>query len=158
MARLTNTERDKKLAEGKALFIRGMSLQSISDIIGISVVALRAWRDEQNWEEAKKQLQISVGEMRQEILNTYNSLKKGETPKVSADDISKLSSAFEKLSDKQKNLGYMYDNYEVLTEHLAQKVISAKNKKEKELAHLIYKACRRAMDEVIEDSFNATLR
>lgn len=146
------------MAEGKALFIRGLSLQSISDIIQISVVALRTWRDEGEWEEAKKRHQISVGEMRQEILNTYNAIKNGETPKISADDISKLASAFEKLSDRQKNLGYMYDNYEVLTEHLAREVIQAKNKKDKEQAHLVYKACRKAMDQVLDEAFNATLR
>lgn len=156
MARLTNVEADKKRADGKSLFIKGLSVQSISEIIGISTSSINKWKIEGEWEEAKKINNISISQLRQEVLQTFNDLKNGDTPKLSADEITKLAAAFEKLNDKSKQLAYMYGAFEQLSEKCAQKVISA-SKKEKDFTLKSYQFVRKQMSELTEEIYNQTL-
>lgn len=153
---MTNEQRDAKMREGKNLYIRGFSSQSISTVIDISINTINKWKKAENWEEAKKMHSISVGSLKAEILETFTSLKNGETPKISSDQLSKLSSAFEKLSDKKKNLAYMYDNFDELSELMAEEVTLAKGK-EKALKLQQYKDVRALMQRLTNEKYKEAL-
>jgi len=156
MARITNLDRDKKMLEGKSLFIKNFSFQSISDIINISVDTLKKWAKDENWNAAKKMHSISINELKQEILETFHALKTGKKPKLTSDEISKLAAAFEKLSDKKKHLTYMYHCFEELTEALAEEVTMAKGK-DREYKLQRYKEVRLLMEKLTEKKYKEAL-
>lgn len=152
MARMSNDVADTKKRQAQELYIKGLSVQSISEIIEVSVASLNKWKNENEWDEAKKIQNISISELQNMVLETFDQMRNGEAPKIKPDEISKLASAFEKLSNKQKQLPYLYDSFELLTTLLSENVVIAKSKdKAFKLACLKY--VRAAMQEVTNDVY-----
>lgn len=150
MARLSNKKRDEKKAHGKSLYIKGMSLQSISDIIEISLTSLKNWRKEGDWDDAKKANNISIRELKNEILETFRALKEGEKPRMTADQVSKIASAFDKISDNKKQLAYMIEAFEMLSEELANEV-QVGNKDERDFKLASFKHVHTVMDKLTSE-------
>ncbi len=136
MARLTNKQKDIKLSQGRNLYIKGFSLQTISEIIEISVDSLKKWRDENDWEEAKELSNISPSEIKGLILETVKDIKEGKKPKYKADDISKLVAAFDKITDKRKQAIYTMESFNDFSNWILGKAAKSKGKKRQELIDL----------------------
>lgn len=149
MPKLTKDEAAKKRAYAKDLFVKGIALDTVADIIGISLVTLRRWAKDDDFDSARAVATLSVSQMRRTILDAFVDLQNGRTPKVNPDAASKLAAAFEKLSDRRKVLPYMFEAYELLTDHFAHLVEQAPSRKEREVALDILKRVRAATDEVI---------
>ena len=132
MPKLSKNDAAKKRAQAKELFVKGISLDTIAEIIGISIVTLRRWAKDDDYDSARAVATLSVSQMRRTILDAFVDLQNGRTPKVNPDAASKLAAAFEKLSDRRKLLPYLFEAYEMLTDHLARQVEEARSRKEKE--------------------------
>lgn len=156
MGRLSNEVIEKKKIDGKELYIKGLSVQAISGIIDISTSTVNKWKRDGNWIEAKKLNNLSISELKNEILTTFQALKKGETPNITADQLSKIVSAFEKISDKKKNLAYMYESFKTLSSQLAENVTISKAK-EKDFRLKAYQYARKTMDALTEELYTETL-
>jgi len=157
MGRLTNRERDKKMLEAEDMYIRGSSVQTISDIIDISVDSINKWKRDGEWDEKAKNSNIDISNIKKEILNTFQSMKDGEKPAFTPDEITKLASAWEKVNDKQKNLAYMYQNFADLTDAMVHDIAKAKSKKVKEAMMENLKYVRKKMQEVTDKAYKEAL-
>ena len=64
--RMTNAERDRKIKDAEALYIRGYSLQSISELetIGVRIKTLREWEKRYEWKDKKQLYNISPSEIK----------------------------------------------------------------------------------------------
>ncbi|MCL2245844.1 MAG: hypothetical protein FWC10_03610 [Lentimicrobiaceae bacterium] len=152
MARYTKEKTDKKRSQAKDMYVKMFDLETISDILGVSIKTLKRWEKEEDFEQARKSSYISLQEIRNTILESFADLRDGKTPKIKPDEAAKYASAFEKLSDKKKMLSYMYSNYELLTDELIKDVQNGKNKKEKEAALLVLIAVRNKTDIILTNT------
>lgn len=136
--RLPKAISEKKQLEGRRLFINGLTEQEIADVLELHIDTIKKFSKDNQWEDSKKMHSVSISEMKAEVLNTFTALKNGETPKLSADQITKVVSAFEKLNDRKKNVAYAVENYDLLFERLIKKAGEATTKKEKnERLHIV---------------------
>ena len=134
--RLTNAERDKKKLDAKSLFCKGLSFQSISTIIGISTDTLKNWSKEQNWEEEKELYNITPNSLRKMVLELVRDMKAGNESNYSADEISKLASAFDKLGDKDKKTAYAMSTFDDFSDWLLLQIPKQKPKEQPALIEL----------------------
>lgn len=155
--RLTKKESDKKKRQGKRMFINGFSENEIADVLEVHLETIKRWSKKDGWEEAKDIHSLSISELKAETLRSFAALKNGETPKVSPDQLSKLSSTFEKLSDKKKNLAYMYDNFEELSNAILKDALSERAKKNREAKLETAKYIRGIMDDVVSKTYKEAL-
>ena len=100
---------------------------------------------------------VSIGEMKAEILNTFQDIKMGKTPKLSADAIRKLVAAFQDLNDGRKNAAYAIENYNLLTDALIAKSKDAKTIKEKTYRLEVVKYVATVMQEVANQLYKDAL-
>lgn len=133
MARLSNQDREQKQRDSKALYIKGFSLQLISEMIGISVDSLRKWYKEEEWEKAKELSSISPSEIEDMIMVNIKAIKEGEKPPYKADDIAKLVASLDRLKDKKRKAVYTMEVFMHFRDWLLEKVANTKTK-ERELA------------------------
>ncbi|WP_286913134.1 terminase gpP N-terminus-related DNA-binding protein [Flavobacterium sp. UBA4197] len=110
--RLTAVERDYKKSQGKDLYIKGFSITNISEIIGVGIKTLSGWRDSDDWEKEKELNNIRPSEIKRMILEYVRDLKNGETPLYKADDLSKISAAFDRLNDSRKKAVYTMESFD----------------------------------------------
>jgi len=157
MARMRKEVADKKKRDGKRMFIRGYSLNEIAEVTEVYIDTIKKWAKEDDWQTAKDVHSISIGELKEQVLQTFIDLKEGKTPKLSPDKLSKISAAFQSLSDKKKNVTYMYDNYEILSDALIDSAVEAKTKKEREYRLEIAKYVRGVMDNVVSETYKEAL-
>lgn len=155
MARLKAQEKREKQAQAKRLYLKQMTLEEISDIIGISVNTLRNWKSDGNWDDTLRLQNITPSEMRMKVLDTMQAMEAGEKPKFKPDDIAKLAKAYDMLSDRKKNFGYMMDNFNTLSDFLL-KFVSQQPTQAKKLEALNFtKKVREHMDEVLNSERRA---
>ena len=131
--RLTATERDYKKSQGKDLFIKGFSLTNISEIIGVGIKTLGNWRDEDKWEESKELSSIRPSEIRTMILSYVSAIKKGETLTYTADQLSKVAAAFDRLNDSRKKVVYTMESFEEFSQFMMVMAGNASGKKREEI-------------------------
>ena len=156
--RLPKAQSDKKRREGKRMFVKnGLTLSEIAEILEVYIDTVKKWHRNDGWAKAKDLQVISIDGLKEELLNTFNDLKAGKTPKLSSDQISKLVSSFEKLSDKNKNLAYCFENYDLLTDKLIGKVAEATNDKEKKRLLDIVKYVRDCTTEIVDELYKEVL-
>lgn len=155
--RLTKEQSEKKRLDGKRMFINGLSYTEISKILEVHIDTVKKYALADHWEDAKKMHQVSIGEMKAEVLNTFHSLKNGEKPKLSADQITKVVAAFEKLNDRKKNVAYAVENFELLTNALIQKATKSSSKKQKEERIHILKYVSEVMQQLVNDLYQEAL-
>lgn len=155
--RLTKKESDRKKRQGKRMFINGFSRAEIADIIDVHIETVKRWYKQYEWQDAKDIHSFSVSEVKEEILKSFVALKNGQEPKVSPDKLSKIVAAFEKLTDKKKNLAFMYDNFEELSDAILKDGLSERSKKNREEKLEIAKYVRGVMDDVVSKTYKEAL-
>lgn len=148
--RLTSQERDLKQGQGRGLYIKGYSAQTICEIIAVSVDTVNKWKKEGEWDRAKDTANISISEIEDMILQNIKDLKDGIEPKYSADMISKLVSAFEKISDKRKFAVYSMDAFNRFSDFVLAKAAKKKGKERMKLVDFV-KEARGYQDEFINE-------
>lgn len=155
--RLPKAVSEKKQLEARRLYINGLTEAEIADVLELHVETIRKWAKEGNWEDSKKMHSVSISEMKAEVLNTFTALKNGEQPKLTADQITKVVSAFEKLNDRKKNVAYAVENFDLLFERLIKKAGEATTKKEKEARLQTVKYVSAVANELVNDLYTEAL-
>ena len=149
MARYSKEKSGKKRTQAKEMYVKMFDLETISDILDVSISTVKRWSKEEDFEQARKSSFISLQEIRNTILESFADLRDGKKPKIKPDEAAKFASAFEKLSDKKKMLSYMYSDYELLSDELIKDVQNGKTKKEKETALYVLKVVRNKTDAIL---------
>jgi hypothetical protein len=149
MARLSKEISDRKKQHARDLYVKGFILETIAEITGMALTTVNKWAKEGDWETARQSNYIALGELRQTILESFISLKKGEKPNIKPDEAAKYASAFEKLSDKRKVLSFMHESFEMLTDELTKEVQNARGKAAKESALNVLKVTRAKTDAIL---------
>lgn len=135
--RLNSVERDYKKSQGKDLYIKGFSITNISEIIGIGVKTLSGWRDADEWDKEKELNNIRPSEIKRMILEYVRDLKNGETPLYKADDLSKISAAFDRLNDSRKKAVYTMESFDDFSKFMMVSAGNNTGKKREELIELL---------------------
>lgn len=135
--RMTSVERDYKKSQGKDLFIKGFSLTNISEIIDVGVKTLTSWRDLDNWEGEKELNNVRPSEIKKLILQYVLDIKEGRKPAHKADDLSKISAAFDRLNDSRKKAVYTMESIDGFSQFMVVEAGKSTGKKRDELIGLI---------------------
>lgn len=149
--RMTNAERDRKIKEAEALFIRGFSLQSISEFetIGIRVKTLQDWKKRYNWEEKKQLQNISPSEIKAMIRSNIAAIKLGKQMPYKPDDIAKMAKAWKEIDDERKKAVYSMEAFDGFVDWLTDLVAQSKDKKREDYFQLL-KEIRLLQDNYID--------
>lgn len=148
--RMTSVERDYKKSQGKDLFIKGFSISNISEIIGVGIKTLSGWRDLHNWEGEKELNNIRPSEIKKLILQYVLDIKEGRTPKHKADDLAKISAAFDRLNDSRKTAVYTMESIDGFCQFMVVEAGQNIGKKRDELIELI-KVIRPQFDKYVNN-------
>lgn len=148
--RMTSVERDYKKSQGKDLFIKGFSISNISEIIGVGIKTLSGWRDLHNWEGEKELNNIRPSEIKKLILQYVLDIKEGRTPKHKADDLAKISAAFDRLNDSRKTAVYTMESIDGFCQFMVVEAGQNTGKKRDELIELI-KVIRPQFDKYVNN-------
>lgn len=134
--RMANSDRDKKIKDAEGLFIRGYSLQSISEMenIKVGVATLKQWKKSYDWDEKKQLENISPTEIKSMIRSNIAAIKSGKQMPYKPDDISKLAAAWDKMDDNRKKAVYSMEAFDAFADWFMD--ITAKSKGEKREANL----------------------
>ena len=110
MARLTASESDYKKSQAKDLFVKGFNITNISEIIGIGMKTLGNWRRDGKWDEEKELAALKPSNIRRLTLKAALAIEKGEELPYSADQISKVVAAFDRINDSKKKAVYSMES------------------------------------------------
>ena len=135
--RMTSIERDYKKSQGKDLFIKGFSITNISEIIGVGVKTLSGWRDLHNWEGEKELNNIRPSEIKKLILQYVLDIKEGRKPIHKADDLAKISAAFDRLNDGRKKAVYTMESIDDFSQYMMVQAGTNTGKKRDEILELL---------------------
>ncbi|MDV6170225.1 hypothetical protein R1T16_17445 [Flavobacterium sp. DG1-102-2] len=131
--RMSAVERDFKKSQGKELFVKGFSITNISEIIGVGIKTLSGWRDDDDWDKEKELHNIKPSEIKRLILAYVRDIKNGETPLYKADDLAKISAAFDRLNDSRKKAVHTMESFDGFSSFMMLKAGNATGKKREEL-------------------------
>lgn len=148
--RLTAIERDYKKSQGKDLFIKGFSITNISEIIGVGVKTLSSWRELDNWEGERELNNVRPSEIKKLILQYVLDIKEGKKPQHKADDLAKISAAFDRLNDSRKTAVYTMESIDGFSQFIMVKAGNNTGKKREELIDLL-KLVRPYFDQYITE-------
>ena len=155
--RLTKKESDQKKRQGKRMYVNGFSRIEIAEILEVHIETVKRWYKDYKWQDEKDMHSLSISELKRQVLQTFSDMKAGNTPKLSPDQLSKLASTFEKLSDKRKSLAYMFENFEILTDAILKDALSERKKSEKERKIEISKYVRDMMEDITSKTYKEAL-
>jgi len=130
---MTSVERDYLISQGGDLYSKGFTPQSISDLLKVGIKTVYKWRDENNWEHLKELNSIRPSEIKKMLLEYVVALKNGESPPYKADDLSKISAAFDRLNDKRKKAVYTMESFDAFCSWMMVNAGKAKGKNREEL-------------------------
>lgn len=134
---MTSAERDYRKSQGKDLYIKGFTLTNISEIIGVGIKTLGNWREEDEWEKEKELNNIRPSEIKRLILEYVRDIKNGETPLYKADDLAKISAAFDRITDARKKVVYTMESIDGFCQFIVAQAGKNTGKKREELIDLI---------------------
>lgn len=132
MARLSDVDRNKKTNQAKDLYVKGFSLSFISETVSVKAETIKVWAKDGKWDRLKTSTTISADSIRQMLMKCAEDISKGDKPIASPDQLSKLVSAFEKLTDKDKRIASLYDAYSVLLDCIMLDAQNEKNEKKRQ--------------------------
>lgn len=138
--RMTSVQRDYKKSQGKDLFIKGFSVTNISEIIGVGIKTVSGWRDLHNWEGEKEINAVRPSEIKKMILQYVLDIKDGKKPQYKADDLSKISAAFDRLNDGRKKAVYSMEVIDDFSQFMMVLAGTNIGKKREELLELLQDA------------------
>ncbi len=148
MARLTASESDYKKSQAKDLFVKGFNITNISEIIGIGMKTLGNWRRDGNWDEEKELAALKPSNIRRLTLKAALAIEKGEELPYSADQISKVVAAFDRINDSKKKAVYSMESIDGFSSFMLEKAAKSTGKKREEILEKI-KDVRPYFDEYI---------
>lgn len=122
-------ERDYKMSQGRQLFSMNFSIPNISQIIGVGEKTLRDWRDTDNWAEAKDLASLKPSTIKDMTLKCALAIQKGEELPYSADTISKIVAAFDRINDNRKVAVYSMETIDGFCDYKIQQAAKSKGKK-----------------------------
>lgn len=131
--RMTSVERDYKINQGSDLYSKGFTVPSISDILKVSTKTIYKWRDENDWEEKKELNSIRPSEIKKMILRYVVAIRDGKKPLYKADDLSKISAAFDRLDDNRKKAVYTMESFDAFCSFMTGKAGLEKGKNRDDL-------------------------
>jgi hypothetical protein len=110
--RMTAAQSDYKKLQAKDLFVKGFSLTNISEILGVGVKTLSSWRELHYWENEKELFAIRPSEIKKLILQYVIDIKEGRQPKHKADDLAKISAAWDRMDDDRKKAVHTMESFD----------------------------------------------
>jgi hypothetical protein len=110
--RMTAAQSDYKKLQAKDLFVKGFSLTNISEILGVGVKTLSNWRELYNWENEKELFAIRPSEIKKLILQYVLDIRDGKKPVHKADDLAKISAAFDRMDDDRKKAVHTMESFD----------------------------------------------
>nr|DAO04473.1 MAG TPA: Protein of unknown function (DUF1804) [Bacteriophage sp.] len=149
--RMTNAERDRKIKDAEALYIRGYSLQSISELetIGVRIKTLREWEKRYEWKDKKQLYNISPSEIKALIRSNVASIKLGKHMPYKPDDISKMAKAWKEIDDERKKAVYSMEAFDAFIDWFTDIVAQSKGNKREDNLQLL-KQIRLLQDNYIQ--------
>ncbi|ADX66843.1 Uncharacterized conserved protein [Weeksella virosa] len=145
---MTSAERDYKRSEAKKLFVLGLSIINISELISVGEKTLRNWRELDKWDEEKEINNIRPSEIKKMILQYVLDVKNGETPRYKADDLAKVSAAWDRLDDNRKRAVNAMESFDDFSGDMMLLAGQANGKKRESILELL-KAIRPYLDKYI---------
>jgi len=135
--RMASAERDEKKAQAKKMFLKNIAMQNISEITGVGIKTLSLWRDEDNWQGLKDLQNMRPSEIKNLILEYVRDIKNGDTPRYKADDLAKISAAFNRLNDGRKKAVYTMESFDEFSEYMFEQAGVNTGVKRDELLNLL---------------------
>jgi uncharacterized protein YjcR len=154
---MSNTERDDKKRQGFDMYAAGISEQIISETLEVNINTVYRWKKEGDWENRRKVNQLTMGEIRKSIIDSWDDLKNGKKPAITPDMASKYAAAFERFSDKRKTLSYMFEIFEMFTTELLLDVQNAKTDKQRDDLLSFAKRVRAKLEQVTSKMYKEVL-
>lgn len=139
--RMSNAERDRKIKDAEALYVRGFSLQAISEFetINIRVKTLRDWEKRYNWAEKKQLQNISPSEIKAMIRSNIAAVKLGKQMPYKPDDIAKMAKAWNDIDDERKKAVYSMEAFDAFIDWFTDIVAGSKGEKREDNLNLLKK-------------------
>lgn len=135
--RMTSAERDAKMLQGKDLYVKGIAFTTISEITGVGLKTLGEWRKEKEWDREKDLSNIRPSEIKKLILQYVQDIKDGKKPTYKADDLSKISAAFDRMNDSRKVAVYTMESVDGFSSWMLELAAKHLGKKREKLLDLI---------------------
>lgn len=157
MPKLTKQETELRKQQARDLYLKGFDCPTIADILGMAPSTISKWADSLGFEDARRARTVSLSEMRETILDSFQRLKAGEKPTISPDAAAKYAKAFEQLSDRKRCLPHMFEAYDILTDHLALRVQAAHSKADRDRALEVLKIVRELSQQILTDITNESI-
>lgn len=149
MSKYTKAEKERKVEEARRLYVKGFDLDAIARFVDVSMDTLRKWVREHDFEASRKTNIIQRPEIIEALLQSFQSVLNGETPRIRPLDAAQYASAFEKLSDKKKLLSFTMEAYELLTDEMIAAIEKGNGEKAKKDLFAMVKEVRYYMDRVV---------
>lgn len=134
---MTAAESDYKKSQGKDLYVKGFSITNISEIIGVGVKTLSNWKELHAWENEKELHSIRPSEIKKMILQYVLDIKDGKTPTHKADDLAKISAAFDRMDDSRKKAVHTMESFDDFSQFMVVQAGTSKGKKRDEILELL---------------------
>ncbi|WP_294958706.1 hypothetical protein [uncultured Flavobacterium sp.] len=135
--RMTASESDYKKSQGKDLYVRGFSMTNISEIIGVGVKTLSRWHELHCWENEKELHSIRPSEIKKLILQYVLDIRDGKKPMHKADDLAKISAAFDRMDDDRKKAVHTMESFDDFSQFMVVLAGNNTGKKRDEILELL---------------------
>ena len=106
------------------------------------------WRRDGNWDEEKELAALKPSNIRRLTLKAALAIEKGEELPYSADQISKVVAAFDRINDSKKKAVYSMESIDGFSSFMLEKAAKSTGKKREEILEKI-KDVRPYFDEYI---------
>jgi hypothetical protein len=116
--RMTAAQSDYKKSQSKDLFVKGFSLTNISEILGVGIKTLSSWKELHKWENEKELFAIRPTEIKKLILQYVLDIRDGKKPAHKADDLAKISAAFDRMDDDRKKAVHTMESFDAFSQFM----------------------------------------
>ena len=135
--RMTAAQSDYKKSQAKDLFVKNFALTNISEILGVGIKTLSNWRELYGWENEKELNAIRPTEIKKLILQYVLDIRDGKKPTHKADDLAKISSAFDRMDDDRKKAVYTMESFDGFSQFMVVQAGNNTGKKRDEILELL---------------------
>lgn len=153
MGKYSRSEKERMVEEVRRLHIQNFDPETISRFVGaesgLSADTVRKWIVEYDMEQSKKANILQRPQIMNAILQSFQDVLDGNSPKIKPLEAAQYASAFEKLSDKKKLLAYTMEAFNMLTDEIISAVESTKSSKEKKDLFELARSVRIYCDKVV---------
>ena len=135
--RMTSAQSDYKKSQAKDLFVKGFSITNISEILGVGIKTLSSWKELFFWENEKELFAIRPTEIKKLILQYVLDIRDGKKPAHKADDLAKISSAFDRMDDDRKKAVHTMESFDAFSQFMVVQAGNNTGKKRDEVLELL---------------------